>query len=70
MSDATTTQGQAWDQLARERLGSEFAMHKLLAANWAGRGVLLFSGDIRLTVPEQDGQPEKNIRHSLPPWKR
>lgn len=66
----TTTQGQAWDQLAKERLGTEFSMHKLLSANWQSRGVLLFSGDIAVTVPEQAAEAAKSPVASVPPWKR
>ena len=69
-SNITTTQGLAWDQIAKEKLGSEFAMHKLLAANWQSRGVLLFSGDIPVTIPAAEVEAAKNPVRSIPPWKR
>lgn len=66
----TTVQGQAWDQIAREKLGSEFSMHTLLAANWKNRGVVLFSGDIPVTVPTAEAEAAKSPAQSVPPWKR
>ncbi|MDR2946282.1 MAG: hypothetical protein LBV79_06015 [Candidatus Adiutrix sp.] len=69
-SNFNTTQGLAWDQIAKERLGTEFRMHELLSANWKSRGVLLFSGDISVAVPEVASQATKSPAESLPPWKR
>ena len=69
-SEIITTQGLAWDQIAKERLGIEFRMHELLAANWKSRGVLLFSGDIAVAVPETAGREPKSPVESRPPWKR
>jgi hypothetical protein len=66
----TTVQGQAWDQLAKARLGTEFSMHKLLAANFKSRGVLLFSGDVSVNVPATEAEAAKSPTESLPPWKR
>lgn len=66
----STIQGQAWDQIAKDRLGGEYAMHELLKANWQARGVLLFSGDIPLTVPDLPETQKKAATQSLPPWKR
>lgn len=70
MATITTTQGQAWDQVAREKLGTEFSMHKLLDANWKNRGVMLFSGDIPVTVPAAEAEAATSPAKSVPPWKR
>ena len=65
-SKVTTTQGQAWDQIALDRLGSEKQMDALLPRNVEEMDVLLLAGERRITVP--DVQP-KAVR-SLPPWER
>lgn len=63
----TTKQGQAWDQVAKEALGSEKLMHHMLQANPEHRLTVFFSAGTVLTVPKVDRnqQPE-----TLPPWKR
>jgi len=63
-----TTQGLAWDQIAKKKLGGEFQMHRLLAENWKARGVLLFSGDIEVDLPA--GVGAQSPVQSLPPWKK
>lgn len=65
-----TVQGVAWDQIARERLGSEYAMHEIIARNLHLRGTLLFSGDIAVSVPEKTAETAKPPTESLPPWER
>lgn len=62
----TTTQGQAWDQVALERLGSEKQMSALLPVNPDEMDALLFSGEVSVAVPEVKPLAAK----SLPPWKR
>ncbi|MDL2279066.1 hypothetical protein LJC15_00180 [Desulfovibrio sp. OttesenSCG-928-G11] len=66
----STVQGQAWDQIAKSRLGSEFQMHKLLEQNWQSRAVLLFSGDKTVSLPENAAPTAKSPTQSVPPWKR
>jgi len=63
----TTKQGQAWDQVAKEVLGSEKLMHEMLRANPEHRYTMFFSAGTVLTVPDVEvvNQPE-----NLPPWKR
>ena len=66
----STVQGQAWDMIAKDRLGGEFTMHRLMAENIDAMGVLLFSGDITLTLPDIQAREVKPLIESLPPWKR
>lgn len=60
-------QGEAWDQIARERLSGELQMGDVLALNVAELDALLLSGETRVAVPEQT-----NAGHvrTLPPWER
>ena len=66
-STYTTKQGQAWDEVARQALGSEQLMHRLLEANPQHRYTVFFSAGTELVVPdiETDDKPE-----TLPPWKK
>jgi len=66
-STYTTTQGQAWDEIAREALGDEKLMHELMRANPEHRLTVFFSAGTELTVPDvsADHKPE-----TLPPWKK
>ena len=61
-----TSQGQAWDQVAKEKSGSEKAMGQLLPVNRNEMDALLFAGEIELAVPQIQAQPVR----SLPPWER
>lgn len=70
MTKTVTVQGLAWDQIAKNKLGSEYAMHKVIAANLKARGVLLFSGDIEVAIPQTDEPRAKTPTESLPPWER
>lgn len=62
----TTSQGEAWDQVAKERYGSEKDMAVLLPANPDEMDALLLSGETRLDVPDM---PVRGTV-SLPPWER
>ena len=65
-SKETTTQGQAWDNIALNRLSSEKQMGVLLPANVDEIDTLLFEGGLDLAVPEV-----KPLRvKSVPPWER
>jgi hypothetical protein len=66
----TTFQGQAWDMIALNEYGSEYAMSHLLAANPQARGVLLFSGEKKLALPALPDDEAQVVQESLPPWKR
>ena len=60
------SQGQAWDQAAKENYGTEKSMGVLLPANEIEMDALLFSGEVRLDIPEIEIPAVK----SLPPWER
>ncbi len=62
----TTSQGDMWDQLAKNLLGSELLMGKLIAANPAHSSTVIFSAGVVLTVPEVVQQPSM---FPQPPWK-
>lgn len=61
-----TVQGQAWDQVALKRYGSEKQMGSLLPANVDEIDALLFEGGIALEIPAIEPLRVK----SLPPWER
>ena len=61
-----TVQGQAWDQIALARYGSEKQMGVLLPANEEEIDALLFEGGVALEIPEV-----KPLRvKSIPPWEK
>lgn len=64
--NAITNQGQAWDQVALERYGSEKQMGVLLPANVNEMDALLFAGEVELAIPKVVRPAAK----SLPPWER
>lgn len=66
-STYTTSQGQAWDEIARDALGDEHFMHRLMEENPEHRYTVFFSAGTVLEVPEieSDDRPE-----TLPPWKK
>lgn len=55
-----------WDQVAKEKCGSEKAFHELLPVNAAEMDCLVFAGETLLDVPEMELPAMK----SLPPWER
>lgn len=61
-----TVQGQAWDQVALKRYGSEKQMGSLLPANVDEIDALLFEGGIALEIPVIEPLRVK----SVPPWER
>lgn len=61
-----TSQGDMWDAMAKELLGSELLMGKLVEANPAHAATVFFSAGVVLNVPEVDSQ---EIRYPQPPWK-
>lgn len=65
-NNAVTTQGQAWDQIALDRLGSEKQMASLLPRNTDEMDALLFAGEVELAIPKVVRPAAK----SLPPWER
>lgn len=53
MQTKKTIQGEAWDLIAKNKYGSEYEMHTLLAENPAMLDVLLFSGNKEINMPEK-----------------
>lgn len=49
-----TNQGDTWDKIAYETLGSEYLLPFLLDANSKYRKTVIFSGGIALTIPDID----------------
>ena len=62
----TAAQGEAWDQAALARLGSEKQMSALLPDNVDEMDALLFGGGTPRIIPDVKPQTFR----SLPPWER
>lgn len=65
-----TTQGQAWDQIAKAAYGSEKLMDRLAADNTDEADVLLFSGNTALDVPEVSAAKARRASVRPAPWER
>ena len=61
-----SSQGQAWDQVAKEKYASEKSMGVLLPANSDEMDALLLGGETELQIPAVEIPAKK----SLPPWER
>lgn len=64
-----TRQGDTWDMIALRLwpdLGAEKLMDRLLEANSAHRGVVVFGANVILDVPEVSVP----VVADLPPWRR
>lgn len=48
----TTIQGDTWDKIAYQTLGSEYLLPLLFEVNYQYRKVVIFSGGIVLNIPE------------------
>lgn len=66
MKTYRTVQGDQWDWIAHQTLGSEYYMEQLMEANPKHIGVAVFPAGIVLTIPELEVPKALN----LPPWKR
>jgi len=62
-----TKQGDQWDQIAFEQLGSEYLVDQLIAANPERRMTVVFNAGIRLILPEVKASPKKS---GPAPWRR
>lgn len=49
-----TIQGEAWDIIAKNKYGSEYEMHSLLAENSDVLDTLFFSGNTEIIIPEKE----------------
>lgn len=62
----TSAQGQAWDQIALIKLGSEKQMGIIIPLNLDETDAIFFSGGQKLEIPAIGVETVK----SLPPWER
>ena len=62
----TSSQGQAWDQIALIRLDSEKQMGAIIPLNRDEADAIFFSGGQKLEIPAIAAETVK----SLPPWER
>lgn len=63
----TTVQGDMWDKIAVQTLGSDKYTDSLMRANSQYVDVYVFSSGVELTIPEVD---ELETADDLPPWKQ
>lgn len=63
-----TVQGDKWDLIAHQQLGSTRHMNKLMAANPECLDYYIFPAGIELQLPQIE--PEQTALSSLPPWRQ
>lgn len=68
MSKYMTKQGDMWDQIAYNELGSTSHTDALMNANQQYKDIYIFPSGIELILPDID--IEKKVSESLPPWKK
>ena len=62
----TTRQGDSWDRIAYQEMGSCLHTNRLMRANRAYLFFYTFPAGITLSIPETDTMNQS----SLPPWKQ
>lgn len=67
MSTYTTKQGDAWDLIAYQQMGSCMMTKELMWANRTLLGYFVFPAGVILNIPETAGVVEADFQ---PPWKR
>ena len=67
MKTYTTVQGDMWDSIAYQQMGSVYCTAALMRANMQYHDYFDFPSGIQLTIPDVD---RKNAVENLPPWKR
>ncbi|MCY7485816.1 tail protein X [Paenibacillus alvei] len=60
-----TTQGDTWDVIALQQMGSELQMSVLMQANLVHINTVIFASGIELLIPD----PEPEVDNALPPWR-
>ena len=63
----TTKQGDEWDQIAFEQLGSEHLVDRLIAVNPEHKMTVVFAAGIRLILPEVKASPQT---FGPAPWRK
>lgn len=69
MASYTTKQGDTWDLIAREQLGSEWFCDQLLRKNFFYSDQVIFPAGITLALPEITEEEKNNAQADLPPWR-
>lgn len=69
MATYTTKQGDTWDLIAYEQLGSEWFADKLISKNFFYSDQVIFSAGITLELPEITEEEKNNAQADLPPWR-
>lgn len=54
----TTKQGDEWDQIAFDQLGSEHLVDRLIAANPEYQEVVIFDAGVKLRIPQIEISPQ------------
>ena len=62
-----TKQGDEWDQIAFQQLGSEHLVDQLIALNPSHQTTIVFAAGIRLILPKVEISPQT---FSPAPWRR
>ena len=65
MSTYTTVQGDMWDSIAYNQMGSKTYTNKLMNLNSEYLDYYVFPAGITLALPEE----ETPVNESLPPWR-
>ncbi len=61
-----TIQGDMWDKIAYEQMGSVLYTDQLIKANADHAAIVIFPAGVVLTIPAA----EDSVDMQLPPWKR
>lgn len=69
MKTYTTVQGDMWDSIAYQQLGSVAYTHQLLRLNQQYHDIYIFPAGVVLTLPEVDVTTD-TAAAALPPWKQ
>ncbi len=65
-----TTQGDTWDSIALKFYNDEKLLHYLLKANPNCLDIVVFSANIKLTIPDLDVSIMGTSNDDLPVWRR
>ena len=66
MKTYTTVQGDMWDRIAYQQLGSENYTDKLMTLNSQYIGTYIFPAGITLNLPDE----QDSVSTKAPPWKK
>lgn len=63
-------QGDTWDKIAKEQLGSEYLLSQLMEANLSLSHYGIMPSGLEIVIPDIDISPRTIDPQLLPPWKR